>query len=148
MAKRQESICANLEQAQERAKEIEQNLIAAQQEFQNASKEVIEIGAMADESIQKQEKQYQKNLTNDLERLEETTATTINYQQQKVQKQIAQRILKSAIKTVDQKFQKGLNPKIQKSVNKLSISSFEDLNFTRLRKNLDDNVNGQNRRNK
>lgn len=106
---------------------MEQNLIEAQQKFQNVSKEVIEISAIADESIQKQEKQYQTQIATDLERLEEKTATTIYYQQQKMVKQISQEIFHLAIRKVDQKFEEGLNPKTQKSVNKFSINLLQNL---------------------
>nr|YP_009519515.1 ATP synthase CF0 subunit I [Rhipiliopsis peltata]AYC65466.1 ATP synthase CF0 subunit I [Rhipiliopsis peltata] len=127
LAKRQESIFVNLQQAQERALEMEKSLMEAQQKFKNASNEVLEIGVQADESIQKQEKQYQNQIATDLQRLQEMTATTIYYQQQKIQKQISQKILDLAIQKVDQKFQKGLNPKVQKSVNKLSINLLRNL---------------------
>ena len=44
LSKRQESIFSNLQQAQIRSVEMEQNLLEAQTKFENASKEVLEIG--------------------------------------------------------------------------------------------------------
>lgn len=121
LAKRQESIFSNLQQAQKRTIEIEQIYLNAKKNFQQASTEVIEIGLQAEESIKQQEKQYQNQLTTDLQRMTSLRDTTIYYQQQKIQKQISQKIIEFAIQKVNQKFQKGLNPKVQKSVNTFSI---------------------------
>lgn len=93
----------------------------AKKKFKQASTEVIEIGLQAEESIKQQEKQYQNQITTDLQRFISLRDKTIYYQQQKIQKQISQKIIEFAIKKVDQKFQKGLNPKVQKSVNTFSI---------------------------
>lgn len=121
LTKRQESILSNLQQAQKRAMEIEQVYLDAQKNFQQVSDEVMEIGLQAKESIQQQEKQYQNQIITDLQKLKTTNTSTIYYQQQKIQKQISQKIIHFAIKKVHQKFQKGLNSNVQKSVNKLSI---------------------------
>ena len=121
LAKRQESIFSNLQQAQKRTIEIEQIYLDAKKKFKQASNEVIEIGLQAKEYIKQQEKQYQNQITTDLQRFTDLRYKTIYYQQQKIQKQISQKIIKYAIQKVDQKFQKGLNPKVQKSVNTFSI---------------------------
>lgn len=121
LTKRQESILSNLQQAQKRATEIEQIYLDAQKNFQQVSDEVMEIGLQAKESIQQQEKQYQNQIITDLQKLKTTNTSTIYYQQQKIQKQISQKIIDFAIKKVHQKFQKGLNSNVQKSVNTLSI---------------------------
>ena len=121
LAKRQESIFSNLQQAQKRATEIEHVYLDAQKNFKNASDEVIEIGLQTKESIQKQEKQYQNQIITDLQKFKTTNALTIYYQQQKMQKQISQKIIDFAIQKVYQKFPKSLNTNVQKSVNTLSI---------------------------
>nr|AYC64363.1 ATP synthase CF0 subunit I [Pseudochlorodesmis sp. HV01306a] len=121
LAKRQESIFYNLQQAQARATEIEQSYLAAQTKFKQTTNEVIEINNQTKNSIEQQEKQYQLQLTQNLQRLQELQESTIYYQQQKIQKQIKQSLIDFATQKVDQKFQAGLNPKVQKSVNTLSI---------------------------
>lgn len=93
----------------------------AKKKFKQASNEVIEIGLQAKEYIKQQEKQYQNQIITDLQKLKTTNTSTIYYQQQKIQKQISKKIIKYAIQKVDQKFQKSLNPKVQKSVNTFSI---------------------------
>ena len=98
----------------------------AQINFKQASNEAVEIGFQAKESIQQQEKQYQNQIIADLQRLKTTNTSTIYYQQQKIQKQISQKIIDFAIKKVDQKFQKGLNLNVQKSVNTLSIKLLQN----------------------
>nr|AYC64104.1 ATP synthase CF0 subunit I [Johnson-sea-linkia profunda] len=127
LAKRQESIFSNLHQAQQRAKEIEQVYLDTQTKYQTASNEVLEIRLQTKESIQQQEKQYQIQRMKDLQRLQENQKTTIIYQQQKIQKQISQKILDFAFQKVDQKFQQGLNQKVQKSVHTLSIKALKAL---------------------
>ena len=127
LAKRQESIFSNLQQAQQRAKDIEQVYSTTQTKFQTASNEVLEIHSQTQESIQQQDKQYQIQREKDLQRLQENQRTTIIYQQQKIQKQISQKILDFSLQKVDQKFQQGLNAKVQKSVHTLSIKALKAL---------------------
>lgn len=81
----------------------------------------MEIGLQAKESIQKQEKQYQNQIITDLQKYKTTNTSTIYYQQQKMQKQISQKIIDFAIQKVHQKFPKSLNTNVQKSVNTLSL---------------------------
>ena len=121
LTKRQESIFSNLQQAQKRAIEIEQVYLDAHKNFKKASDEVIEIGLQAKESIRQQEKQYKNQIMTDLQKFKTTNASTIYYQQQKIQKQISQKIIDFAIKKVHQKFQKSLNSNVHKSVNTRSI---------------------------
>ena len=125
LAKRQESIFSNLQQAQKRAIEIEQIYLDAQKNFKQASNEVIEIGLQAKESIQRQEKQYENQIITDLQKFKTANASTIYYQQQKIQKQISQKIIDFAIEKVSRKFQKNLNSDTQKSVNELSTLSLQ-----------------------
>lgn len=126
LAKRQESIFSNLQQAQDRAKEIEQSYLNAKNKFKNASNEAIEIGIQNKESIQQQEKQYQIQLTQSLQRLKEFQKSTIYYQQQKIQKQLKQNVIDFAIKKVNKKFEKGLSLKTQKSINTMSIQMLQN----------------------
>jgi len=98
----------------------------AQKNFQQASEEAVEIRLQAKDSIQQQEKQYQNQVITNLQRLKATNTSTIYYQQQKIQKQISQKIIDFAIKKVHQKFQKGLNLNVQKSVNTLSIKILQN----------------------
>ena len=121
LSKRQESIFSNLQQAKQRAAEMEQSYLNAQTKLEKASNEVLAIGIQAEESIKQQKKQSQNRISTDLQRLQSSTAATIYYQQQKIQKQISQQIIDFAIKKVDLKFQEGLTQKVQKSVNTLSI---------------------------
>lgn len=95
--------------------------MAAQTKFKQTANEVIEINNQTQNSIEQQEKQYQIKLTQNLQRLQELQESTIYYQQQKIQKQLKQSLIDFATQKVDQKFQAGLNPKVQKSVNTLSI---------------------------
>nr|YP_009130606.1 CF0 ATP synthase subunit I [Tydemania expeditionis]CEO91136.1 CF0 ATP synthase subunit I [Tydemania expeditionis] len=127
LAKREESILVNLQQAQQRANEMEQNYSNAQIKFQKASDEVIEISRQTEESIKKQEKQYKIQISRDLQRLEEFQKSTIYYQQQKVEKQILQRIIDFALEKVNKKFEKKLTQNVQKSINFFSIEKLNCL---------------------
>lgn len=124
MSKRQESIFLNLQQANQRAIEMEQNLFEAQTKFENASKEVELIKKQAEDSIKKQENQSQNQIATDLQRLKESTMTTIFNQQQKIQKQLATRAIDFAITKVEQTFQKGLTENVQKSINTATLVKF------------------------
>nr|YP_009472642.1 ATP synthase CF0 subunit I [Rhipilia penicilloides]ARO74267.1 ATP synthase CF0 subunit I [Rhipilia penicilloides] len=125
LSKRQESIFVNLEQAQQRAQQIEKIYLATQMKYQAAYQEVLEIRLHTEDTIKQQDKQYQIQRMKDLHRLQENQKITILYQQQKIQKQISQKILDFALQKVDQKFQQGLNSKIQKSVHTLSIQALK-----------------------
>lgn len=106
---------------------MEQIYLNAKEKFKEASQEAREIRFQSEESIKQQEKQYQTQITTDLERLKITNVSTIYYQRQKIQKQISQRIIASALLKVDFLFQKGLNRKMQKSVNSSSIQSLHQI---------------------
>lgn len=97
-------------------------------QFKQTSNEVIEINNQTKNTIQQQEKQYQLQLTQNLQRLQELQKSTIYYQQQKIQKQIKQSLIDFATQKVDQKFQVGLTSKVQKSVNTLSIKLLQNCN--------------------
>ena len=99
----------------------------AKEKFKAASLEATEIRFQSKESIKQQEKQYQTQITTDLERLKIANVSTIYYQQQKIQKQISQKIIDFAIQKVDFLFQKGLNRKMQKSVNSSSLQSLHQI---------------------
>lgn len=127
LAKRQESIFSNLDQAQQRAKQIEQVYLDTQTKYQTASNEVVQIRLQTKASLQQQDQQYQIQIMKQLQRLQENQNTTLVYQQQKIQKQISQKILDLAFQKVDQKFQLGVNSKVQKSVHTLCIRALAAL---------------------
>nr|YP_009472841.1 ATP synthase CF0 subunit I [Caulerpa manorensis]ARO74463.1 ATP synthase CF0 subunit I [Caulerpa manorensis] len=122
--KRQESILSNLQQAQDRENEAEKILSKAQKKYNNASSQVNDVIEDAQKSIDEEKKQSQFQMELDLERLNQFQKSTIYYQQQKIQKQISQKILISVNQKVQQKFQKRLNQKFHKSINTSSIELF------------------------
>nr|YP_010502285.1 ATP synthase subunit b [Caulerpa taxifolia]UXC96698.1 ATP synthase subunit b [Caulerpa taxifolia] len=122
--KRQESILSNLQQAQDRENEAEKIFSKAQKKYNNASSQVNDIVDDAQKSIDEEKKQSQLQTELDLERLKQFQKSTIYYQQQKIQKQISQKILISVNRKVQQKFQKRLNQKFHKSINTSSIELF------------------------
>ena len=108
---------------------MEQIFVEAQKKFENASKEVQQIGKQTEDSIKKQEKQSQNQISTDLQRLKESTVTTIYNQQQKIQKQISQKIIDFAIRKVEQTFQGSLQEQqnLQKSINTATLFKFTSL---------------------
>ena len=127
MSKRQESIFSNLQQANKRALEMEQIFLEAQKKFEKAQEVSQQIGKQTEESIKKQEKQSQNQISTDLQRLKESTITTIYNQQQKIQKQLAKRAIDFAIIKVEQTFQKGFTQNLQKSINTATLFKFTSL---------------------
>lgn len=96
----------------------------AQQKYNNASSQVNNIINDTQKSIDEEKEQSQLQTELDLERLKQFQKSTIYYQQQKIQKQISQKILISVNQKVQQKFQKRLNQKFHKSINTSSIEFF------------------------
>nr|YP_009729343.1 ATP synthase subunit b [Caulerpa ashmeadii]QHQ73255.1 ATP synthase subunit b [Caulerpa ashmeadii] len=122
--KRQELILSNLQQAQDRENEAEKIFSKARKKYNNASSQVNDVIDDAQKSIDEEKKQSQLQTELDLERLKQFQKSTIYYQQQKIQKQISQKILISVNQKVQQKFQKRLNQKFHKSINTSSIELF------------------------
>ena len=81
------------------------------------------IGHQAEESIKQQEKQYQIQISTDLQRLQEFQKSTINYQRKKIQKQISRKIIDFALQKVEKKLR--LNQSVQKSINIWSIEQLQ-----------------------
>ena len=129
LAKRQQSILSNLQQAQQRAEESDRLFRDAQEKFTKASSQVEDINLQTNQSIEQQKKQYQTQILADLQRLQEFQKSTIDSQQQKIQKQISQTVILSSIQKVDQKFQKGFDQKTQKSVNTFSIHLLQNVDL-------------------
>lgn len=127
LAKRQQSILSNLQQAKERAAETERLFLEAQEKLKKASDQVLEISLQADRSIEEQNKKSQNQFSADLQKLQESQESTLESQQQKIQKQISQKILISSIQKVDQKFRKGFDRKTQKTVNALAMDLLRNL---------------------
>nr|AYC64055.1 ATP synthase CF0 subunit I [Halimeda micronesica] len=124
LSKRQESIFSNLQQANQRAIEMKQKLLEAQTKFENASKEVQQIKKQAENenSIKKQENKNQ--IATNLQRLKESTVSTIYNQQQKIKLETSQKIIDFAINKVLSRAP-NFTQNVQKSVNKLSITSLK-----------------------
>lgn len=127
LAKRQQSILSNLQQAKERAAETERLFFQAQEKLKKASDQVLEISLQADQSIEEQNKKSQNQFFADLQKLQELQESTLESQQQKIQKQISQKILISSIQKVNQKFRKGFDKKTQKTVNALAMDLLRNL---------------------
>ncbi|MFY2490620.1 hypothetical protein [Escherichia coli] len=121
LTKRQESILSNLQQAKDRGNEADQIFLKAQKKYANASSQVNDVISEAQKSIDEEKKQSQLQIEIDLDRLKQFKKSTIYYQQQKIKKQISQKILISVNQKVQQKFQKRLNKKFHKSINTSSI---------------------------
>jgi len=93
----------------------------AQTLVKKASDEAFEISIQTKELIKQQDEQCQLQIAANIKKLQENAAEIIYYQQQKIQKQISQKIVDFAIKKVNQKIKIGLNQKIQKLINDFSI---------------------------
>nr|YP_009306397.1 ATP synthase CF0 subunit I [Caulerpa cliftonii]AOP19301.1 ATP synthase CF0 subunit I [Caulerpa cliftonii] len=127
LTKRQESILSNLRQGEERAQEAEKLFLEARKKYNNASEQVNQIKIQTQKSIQDDQTQSQIQIQTDLERLKQFQNSTIYYQQQKIQKQISQKILISVNQKVNQKFQMRLNSKFHKSINTSCIESLQKM---------------------
>ena len=103
---------------------MKQKLLEAQTKFENASKEVQQIKKQAENenSIKKQENKNQ--IATNLQRLKESTVSTIYNQQQKIKLETSQKIIDFAISKVLSRAP-NFTQNVQKSVNKLSITSLK-----------------------
>lgn len=127
LAKREQSILSNLQQAKQRAAETARLCLEAQQKLKQASDQVVEIRLQADQSIEQQNQKSQNQFSADLQKLQESKESTLESQQQKIQKQISQKILISSLHKVDQKFQTGFDRETQKTVNAFVLDLFRNL---------------------
>lgn len=124
LLKRQESIISNLQQAKQRVIEMEQNLLNAQKKFENASAVAQVIKNQNEESIKKQEIQSQEKLAADLQRLKESTVTTIANQKRKTQKKIYQGLITIVINRVERDIQYGFTDNCDKAINVATLIKF------------------------
>lgn len=127
LAKRQESIFSNLQQAKQRVKEIEKVYLDTQIMYHKVLTEVLELRLQTEDLIKERKQQYQIKKMKNLQKIQENQKTTIFYQQKKIQKQTSQKIIDFTLQKVDKKFQQGLNQRIQKSMQILSIKALKAL---------------------
>ena len=87
----------------------------------------MEIRRQAHESIKQQQNEYQNKLFQELQRLEELQKSKINYQRQKIRKEIAQKIIHSTLQRVEQKFQDEFDENSRKKITLLLVEKFKRL---------------------
>nr|YP_009472543.1 ATP synthase CF0 subunit I [Chlorodesmis fastigiata]ARO74181.1 ATP synthase CF0 subunit I [Chlorodesmis fastigiata] len=125
LSKRQKSIFKNLQQSKRRAIKVQQNLLDVQTKIEKISDEVSEIQRQSDESIKQQKKQYQNQISTDLQKLEESQKSTIDFQRRQIRKQISQEVVDSTLRKVDQKLKDNFNEAIKKAVSFWSVEKFK-----------------------
>lgn len=114
-----------MQQSKKKALKVEQSLLDIQTKIKKVSEEVSEIQRQADESIKQQKKQYQNQMSTDLQKLEELQKSTIDFQQRQIRKQISQKLLDSTLQKVDKKLKDNFNEAIKKAVSFWSVNKFK-----------------------
>ncbi len=121
---RKQTILNNLQEADQKAKEAEDKLIAARKQLELAKAKASEIRQQGNLNSEQEKKQSIRQAQEDILRLEELKQEAINFQQQKAISQVSQQVVSLALSQVREKLATRLDPTFHSSVNNFNIVLF------------------------
>ncbi|MBD2462124.1 F0F1 ATP synthase subunit B [Oscillatoria sp. FACHB-1407] len=119
---RRAKIEAAIEDAEKRKKEAAAALADQQQKLAQAQAEANRIRAAAEESAKAARASILAQAEQDIERMRATAAQDLTSQQERVIRELRQRVVALAMQQVEQRLQSGLNPEAQQQLIDRSIA--------------------------
>lgn len=121
-------VLKNLEEAEARIKEAEKNLSSAQKNFDMANLKSIEIAKQGSLLSSQTAKTLLENIEKDIQRLQLTSLSIVNFEQEKSITEVCQKLTDFSFKLAVEILNKRLNSNVQKkifsqNIDKLSFKS-------------------------
>lgn len=124
LANRKQTILNNFREADQRATEAQDQLNQARLQLEKAKTKANEISQQASFTVDQEKKQIIGQTQEDIKRLSILQQETLNFEQQKAQNELAQKLVKLALQQVREKLQQRLNSSIHTAVNHFQIVLF------------------------
>ena len=128
LQKREETIRMNLSEAEKRATEARARLIIAKQHVEDEKEKALSIHENSLVTVQQEQKRYNDQAIEDVDRLYKVKEETILYQKQKITKEIMKQVIQSAFQQVYQKLEKRRDAYFRTSVTNFYITLFRNYN--------------------
>lgn len=124
LANRKQTILNNFQEADKRALEAQERLKQAQQQFEEAKNKAQQITDQAILTIERERSQIVQQNQEDIKRLSNLQKETLQFEQQKAQSELAQKLVNLALHQVNEKLNKRLNASIHSAINNFQIVLF------------------------
>jgi F-type H+-transporting ATPase subunit b len=130
LANRKETIVTNFQEADRRALQAKERVNQAQVQFEEAKQKASKIRNQASITIENEKEKFNREITEDLNRLRVFQQESYKLEQQKVQNQIAEKLIELSLNQVKKKIKLRLN-----SSNHSILNNFQIVLFTNYKKN-------------
>ena len=130
LANRKETIVTNFQEADRRALQAKERVNQAQKQFEEAKQKALKIRNQASITIENEKEKFNREITQDLNRLQVFQQESYKFEQQKVQNQIAEKLIELSLNQVKKKIKLRLN-----ASNHSILNNFQIVLFTNYKKN-------------
>jgi len=124
LATRKQTILNNFQEAEQRASEAQERLNQARNQFEQAQLKAKQIREQAGVTIEQEKNQIVRQNQDDIKRLSVIQQETLQFEQQKAQNELAQKLVRLALHQVREKLTQRLNSSIHSAVNNFQIVLF------------------------
>ena len=124
LATRKQTILNNFQEAEQRASEAQERLNQARNQFEQAQLKAKQIREQAGVTIEQEKNQIVRQNQDDIKRLSVIQQETLQFEQQKAQNELAQKLVQLALHQVREKLTQRLNSSIHSAVNNFQIVLF------------------------
>jgi len=121
---RKQTILNNFREADQRASEAQERLAKAKLQLEQAQAKAKQIREQALVTIEQEKNQIVRQNQEDIKRLSIVQQETLQFEQQKVQNELAQKLVRLALHQVREKLTQRLNSSIHNAVNNFQIVLF------------------------
>lgn len=121
---RKQNILNNFREADQRASEAQERLNKARLQLEQAQTKAKQIRDQALVTIEQEKNQIVRQNQEDIKRLSVIQQETLQFEQQKVQNELAQKLVRLALHQVREKLTQRLNSSIHSAVNNFQIVLF------------------------
>ena len=124
LANRKQNILNNFQEADQRASEAQERLNQARAQLDQAQSKAKQIREQALVTIEQEKNQVVRQNQEDIKRLGVVQQETLQFEQQKAQNELAQKLVRLALHQVREKLTQRLNSSIHSAVNNFQIVLF------------------------
>ena len=136
LANRKQNILNNFREADQRASEAQDRLNRARLQFDQAQAKAKQIREQALVTIEQEKNQVVRQNQEDIKRLGILQQETIQFEEQKAQNELAQKLVRLALHQVREKLTQRLNSSIHSAVNNFQIVLFTNYKPQEVRKTI------------
>lgn len=124
LANRKQTILNNFQEAEVRASEAQERLNQARAQVELAKTKAQQIREQALVTVEQEKNLFLRQTQDDIKRLGILQQETLNFEQQKAQNELAQKLVRLALHQVQEKLNQRLNASIHSAINNFQIVLF------------------------